>query len=94
MQPSAASIICFSWREIAATGGNSCNPYKGGNYSSAKSNDGVKLIQGNLGFPSNQNKNTSGGRQGYNIFRLGGELSGFKRLVQGPIPDSMRFSYR
>lgn len=91
MQPSAASVICYSWREIAATG--RCYLDEGRDSSSAKPDDGVRAFEGALDISAR--KGESYERRGYRgTLRLGRGLSGSERLVHGHVPGSMRFSYR
>lgn len=91
MQPSAASVICYSWREIAATG--RCHLDEGGHSSSAKPNNGDRTFEGALGIPAH--KSESYERRGYRgTLPLGRGLSGSEQLVHGHVPGSMRFSYR
>lgn len=90
MQPSAAAVICYSWREIAATG--RCHLDEGGHNTSLKPNHGVRIFEGALGIPAQKDKFFYE-RRGHHG-RLGGGLSGSEQLVHGHVPSSMRFSYR
>jgi len=92
MQPSAAAVICYSWREIAATG--RCHLDEGGDDTSSKPDNGIRIFEGALDGPAHKNKFFYERRGHRNIPRLGGGLSGSEQLVHGPVPGSMRFSYR
>jgi len=91
MQPSAASVICYSWREIAATG--RCHLDEGGDSSSAKPDYGVRAFEGALDISAHKGKSYER-RGSCGTFRLGRGLSGSEQLVHGYVPGSMRFSYR
>lgn len=90
MQSPAASVICFSWREIVATGGR---VYKNGYNSFANPNHGVRIAKRALDISTVKDQCNKRRREN-SILHMGGKLSGFKRLVHGPVPGSMRFSYR
>lgn len=92
MQPSAAAVICYSWREIAATG--RCHLDEGGDNTSPKSDNGVRIFEGALGVPAHKGKFFYERRGHRGILRLGGGLSGSEQLVYGHVPGSMRFSCR
>lgn len=95
MQPSAAPVICFSWREIAATGRRRRRSFyeTGGYRTTVKSNDGKRAFKGALAILAHKDKSEE--RRGYHsLLRVGGKLPGSERLVHGYLPGSMRFSYR
>lgn len=91
MQCSGATVICYSWREIAATG--RCHLDEGGDRTSVKPDNGGRAFERALDVPAHKDKlGESRGHRG--ALRLGGRFSGSERLVQGHVPGSMRFSYR
>lgn len=104
MQPKASPVICFSWREIAATTKGRCLcPCESRDRTSIKLTRGVRAnlrglhVFARTGALRKQVPDRRSGRQGEDRiapFYLGGELSGFKRLVYGQRTGSMRFSYR
>lgn len=92
MQPSAASVICFSWREIGATRGRIIK--NGYDDSFADTDDGVGVDERTVDIPAAKIIEYNKRRGESNILHVGGKLSGFKRLVHGDVPGPMRFSYR
>jgi len=88
MHSSTASVICYSWREIAATGRRQYYLDEDGYCTSVKPDDGVRAFERALGIPAYKGKLE---RRGH-ILRLGGGLSGSEQLVHGHVPGS--FSYR
>lgn len=95
MQPSATSVICFSWREIEASRGSGTCFLEDGNGSTFEPDDGdgnVKRIMDNAENKVQQFSRYRGGESEF--FRLGGEFPGSQWLVHGPVPTTMRFSYR
>lgn len=97
MQPSATSVICFSWREIEASRGSDTGFPEDGNDSSSESDDGngnAKRILDNSEIKIKQLSQHGGGGEESEIFHLGGELSRSEWLVHGSISPTIRFSYR
>lgn len=125
MQPKATSVICFSWREIAAAADRRrplC-PGKSRDDPPAQPIDGVRIDAGTLDLPTGADKlrhrapqrqqqprsfasnsrrssiraahhYTRPGARKHGPLRLGGKLSGSKRLVHEQHTAEMRFSYR
>jgi len=88
MHSSTASVICYSWREIAATGRRYGYLDEDGHRASLKPDNGVRAFEGALGIPAHKGESE---RRGH-LLRLGGGLSGSEQLVHGHVPGS--FSYR
>ena len=93
MQPSAASVICFSWREIEASRGRIF--LEDGNDSPFESNDGIQSPERILDNPENEAEQYCRRQeQRSELPSLGGELSRPQWLVHRPVSGTIRFSYR